>query len=186
MHDDGNVVVMVCSPCHPWCVTRCPSSYLHCLWVRWQSFLQSRSPLCIAGKLVYSKGRTQSHRMAGSSGSRSSAWNPHTDLPSVPPRKHTGHRDWMEQLSSRLNASVESGLAVKNAYEQARSKSGMPEPPPSLDWRTVEGVRAIGFNPGRRAWYIMGRPVAATCPQSEFHLRSMTELRAFRLSEHMC
>lgn len=87
-----------------------------------------------------------------------------TDPPPVPPRKRTGQRDWLEQLRMRLDNSVAEGKAARLAAETAVCKSGMPTPPVGVKWRTVDGVRAAGFNPGRHVWYIQGRPVAASCP----------------------
>lgn len=89
----------------------------------------------------------------------SSSWELPADPPPVPARKQTGKRDWLEQLANRLDAGVLAGKAERAVNETASSKAGAPSPPATTSWRTVDGVRAIGFNPGRHLWYIMGRPI---------------------------
>ena len=122
--------------------------------------------------------------MAGSS---RDTWNWGTPVgppPAEPARQRGGHRDWMQQQAVRMDFLAAATKRIRLQEATTAPKSGMPSAPVPLDHRAShEGIRAVGFNPSRHVWYIMGRPVCVLC-------RSKSILELLRTcsacTSHMC
>lgn len=98
------------------------------------------------------RGGMQSFYVAGSTAKASGP-------PPPASRRNPGTHGWLLRQAERMEVARAAGLQRAAAHAAAQPKAGPPEPPPQEDFRTVLGLRSAGFLPGRRVWYIMGRPV---------------------------
>ena len=74
-------------------------------------------------------------------------------------RTNPGAHGWLLRQAQRMDVAKGQGMLRQLALQAASPKAPMPPQPPAVDYRSVTGLRAVGFSPARHVRYILGRPV---------------------------